>query len=78
MHQYNHEWDTEDIPENPAYDPIELVKHNRRRGEPLFPELEKPSYVQTKTNDDYAEVKGLMNEQAVEDSKEVYQMNKEE
>jgi len=56
MNQFDHENDTEDIPENPAYDPIELIKHNRRRGEPLFPDLDKPTYIQTKTSDDYAEV----------------------
>ena len=78
MNQYEHENDSQDIPDDPPYDPIELLKHNRRRGEPLFPELEKLTQRETKTIDDFAEVKSYMQEQAVEDSKEVYQMNKEE
>lgn len=60
MNQYEHENDTQDIPDDPPYDPIELLKHNRRRGEPLFPELEKLTQRETKTIDDFAEVKSYM------------------
>jgi len=43
LNQYDHENDTQDIPDSPPYDPIELLKHNRRRGDPFFPEEEKLS-----------------------------------
>jgi len=68
--EYEHEHDTEDIPDDPYYDPVNLTKKRgkRRMGEPLF---DKAQYLAQQRDlqrqDDANEVQDLMTSQTQED-----------
>ena len=67
--RYEHETDTEDIPDDPYYDPIDLHKKGQRRhGDAFFDRTQYLNQIKAeKLEKDSMEVQDYMNAQTVED-----------